>query len=398
MQTVAPHSIQDLDCAGKRVLMRVDFNTPLKDGKVADDTRIQAALPSINYLLDRGAKLILMSHLGRPAGSGFEEEFSMKPVAQRLVELLPDRTVHFVSDICGEAALHLSETLNEGELMLLENLRFDPREKANDASFAALLAKLADMYVNDAFGVSHRAHASVEAITKYLPSYSGFLLQKELEHLEGLSQDPARPFVAVLGGSKVSDKVGVINKLMDKCDSLIIGGGMCFTFLKAQGYEVGRSLLQEDWIESCKEMLDQAQKKGVNLLLPQDLIVADALAEDARIDSLDIDAIPEDMMGLDIGPKTIEAYKQVLASAKTIFWNGPMGVFEIPLFERGTKAIAQAMADNKEALTIIGGGDSVAAVKQFNLADEMSFISTGGGASMNLVEGTKLPGVEALRW
>lgn len=391
------NSVKELDCEGKRVIVRVDFNTPIKDGQVADDTRIRAALPTLKLLLEKGARLIVCSHLGRPKGEGFEEEYSLKPVAQRLVELLPDYTVHFVSDICGEAATQFAENLRSGELMLIENLRFDAREKKNDAAFAAALANMADVYVNDAFGVSHRSHASVDALASLLPAYAGLLLETELRHLANLSHEAKHPFVAVLGGSKVSDKVGVITNLMKRCDSLLIGGGMCFTFLKAQGYEVGTSLLEPEWVDACSKMLEEAKELGVKLMIPSDVVCAEAFAADACTYTCSVDEIPQDMMGLDIGPKTAQNYAAELAQAKTVFWNGPMGVFEMPAFEAGTKAVAQAMADNNEALTIVGGGDSVAAVKQFDLANKMSFISTGGGASMKLVEGENLPAVEALR-
>lgn len=393
-----PHfkSLSDLECCGKRVLVRVDFNTPLKEGVVSDDTRIRAALPTLQALLDQGARLIVMSHLGRPEGTGFEEAYSMRPVAQRLVELLDEHTVHFVSDIAGEAAQDMVKTLKNGELMLIENLRFDKREKKNDPQFAAELASLAEIYVNDAFGVSHRAHASVATIADYLPAYAGLLMEKELKNLSVFTTEPPRPFVACLGGSKVSDKLAVITQLMKKCDSLLIGGGMSFTFLKALGHEVGTSLLEEDLVDTCKEIFKQAQESGVKLLIPCDVVLADKFAADAHTQISSVDAIPADMMGLDIGPQTIASYQKELALAQSVFWNGPMGVFEMLAFEKGTQAIAEAMAANTDALTVIGGGDSVAAAHQFKLADKMSFISTGGGASMKLIEGGSLPALEAL--
>ncbi len=388
--------VQDAEVSGKRVIVRVDFNVPIKDGVVTDDTRIRAALPTITYLLERGAAVILTSHLGRPSGTGFEEAFSLAPVAARLAELL-EKNVIMASDTIGEDAKAKAAALEPGQVLLLENVRFDKREKKNDPEFAQALAALAQVYVNDAFGTAHRAHASTAGITAYLPGFAGFLLQKEVDTLYGLLEAPERPFAAVLGGSKVSDKIKVIKALMEKCDTLIIGGGMCFTFLAAQGYEVGKSLVEPDWIEASKEMLADARKRGVKLLLPVDVVAADRFAEDSPYVTVGIDAIPADKMGLDIGPQTAEVYTAAIAEAKTVFWNGPAGVFEWDAFAEGTKAIAQAMADNTEALTIIGGGDSVAAANKFGLAEKMSFISTGGGASMELVQGELLPGVEALR-
>lgn len=389
-------TIDDIDVAGKKVICRVDFNVPIKDGVVTDDTRIRAALPTIEKLVGDGGKVILMSHRGRPAGTGFEEEFSLRPAALRLAELL-GKPVAFASDTVGEDAQTKAAALQDGDVLLLENLRFDKREKKNDPEFAQQLADLAEIYVNDAFGTAHRAHASTAGIASLLPAYAGYLMQKEVGTLTGMLENPRRPFVAILGGSKVSDKIKVIDALMDKCDTLIIGGGMCFTFLLAQDKLVGTSLKEEDWVEPAKEMLKKAEAKGVNLLLPVDVVVADKFAEDAETATVSVDAIPDAMMGLDIGPETAALYAEAIAAAETVFWNGPMGVFEMKPFEAGTLAVAQAVADNDHADTIIGGGDSVAAVNKFGLADAMTFISTGGGASMELVQGEALPGVEALK-
>ena len=389
-------TIEGVDAAGKRVLVRVDFNVPIKDGVVTDDTRIRAALPTIEYLVKGGAKVVLMSHLGRPAGEGFEEKFTLAPAAARLGELI-DAPVAFAADTVGDDAKAKIAELSDGEIVVLENLRFDKREKKNDPEFCKMLAELGDVYVNDAFGTAHRAHASTAGVAALLPAYAGFLLAGEVKTLGGMLDDPKRPFVAILGGSKVSDKVGVIDALIDKADTIIIGGGMCFTFLLAQGYEVGTSLKEEDWVERAGEMLKKAEERGVKMLLPTDVVVADKFAEDANTATCAADAMPSDMMGLDIGPNTEAAYAAAIAEGKTVFWNGPMGVFEMKAFEHGTKAVAESVAANKDAATIIGGGDSVAAVNKFDLASEMTFISTGGGASMELVEGKPLPGVEALR-
>lgn len=388
-------TIDQLDAKGKRVLVRVDFNVPVKDGVVTDDTRIRAALPTIEKLVADGAKVVLMSHRGRPSGEGFEEEFSLRPAALHLAEVL-GKPVAFASDIAGDDALAKANALGDGEVLIVENLRFDKREKKNDSAFCEELAKLGDVYVNDAFGTAHRAHASTAGVAALLPAYAGYLMEKEVSTLTGMLDDPKRPFCAILGGSKVSDKIQVIDALMDKCDTLIIGGGMCFTFLLAQGYSVGTSLKEEDWVERAGEMIAKAKEKGVKLLLPVDVVCADKFAEDANTKTVAVDAIPDDMMGLDIGPETVKLYAAAIAQAKTVFWNGPMGVFEMDAFAKGTRDVALAVADNAEADTIIGGGDSVAAVNKFDLADRMTFISTGGGASMELVEGKELPGVAAL--
>lgn len=386
----------DADVAGKRVLCRVDFNVPLDGTTVTDDTRIRAALPTIESLMKRGAKVVLCSHLGRPEGTGYQAEFSLKPVAEHLSKVL-GKPVAFAEDTIGESAKATVASLGNGDVCLLENLRFDKREKKNDPEFAKELASLGDIYVNDAFGAAHRAHASTAGVAAFLPAYAGALMTKEVTTLTSMLDKPNHPFVAILGGSKVSDKVAVIDALIDKCDTLIIGGGMCFTFLVAQGYTVGTSLMEQDWVERAVQMLEKAKAQGVSILLPSDVVCADAFANDANTVTCGVDAIPSDMMGLDIGPATTKAYAEAIAGAKTVFWNGPMGVFEMSSFEAGTKGVALAVAANKEADTIIGGGDSVAAVNKFNLADQMTFISTGGGASMELVQGEALPGVEALK-
>ena len=388
-------TIDQLDAAGKRVLVRVDFNVPVKDGVVTDDTRIRAALPTIEKLVDQGARVVLMSHRGRPSGTGFEEEFSLRPAALHLAEVI-GKPVAFASDIAGEDALAKAEALKDGEILIVENLRFDKREKKNDAEFCEELAKLGEVYVNDAFGTAHRAHASTAGVAKLLPAFAGYLMEKEVSTLTGMLDDPKRPFCAILGGSKVSDKIQVIEALLDKCDTLVIGGGMCFTFLLAQGMEVGTSLKEDDWVERAAGLLEVAKEKGVEFLLPVDVVCADKFAEDAATKTVPVSEIPADMMGLDIGPETAKLYAEAIAKAKTVFWNGPMGVFEMEAFAEGTRQVALAVAENEEADTIIGGGDSVAAVNKFDLGARMTFISTGGGASMELVEGKELPGVAAL--
>ncbi len=389
-------TIDDANFAGKRVLVRVDFNVPVKDGVVTDDTRIRAALPTIEKLVGEGARVILMSHLGRPAGTGFEEKFSLRPAAERLAELM-GREVAFAADTVGDDARAKVAALADGDVLVLENLRFDAREKKNVPAFCAELASLGELYVNDAFGTAHRAHASTAGVAALLPAHAGYLMEREVGTLTGMLDEPKRPFVAILGGSKVSDKIKVIDALMEKADTLIIGGGMCFTFLLAQGKAVGTSLKEDDWVERAGAMIEKAAERGVKLLLPVDVVCADAFAEDANTVTVSVDAIPADMMGLDIGPETAKLYADAIAGAASVFWNGPMGVFEMKAFEAGTKAVAEAVAANEAADTIIGGGDSVAAVNKFDLADRMTFISTGGGASMELVQGEKLPGVEALR-
>ena len=391
-------TVRDIDVDGKRVLVRVDFNVPIKDGVVGDTTRIKAALPTIKYLVEHNARVILMSHLGRPAGTGFEPELSLKPVAAKLAEL-SGLDVSFVQDTYGEEAAKAVEAVEPGKVLVLENVRFDKREKKNDPEIAKKLASYGDIFVLDAFGTAHREQGSVVGPAAYLPAVAGFLLEKEVDTLTSIFADPERPFVAIVGGSKVSSKIGVLDHLIDSADTLIIGGGMAYTFFLAKGYKtVGTSLKEEDWVERAAEMLKKAEDKGVKILLPIDNLVADHFGEDATGEVVASDAIPEDRMGMDIGPKTEALYAEAIKGAKTVFWNGPMGVFEFDNFAHGTKAVAEAVAELKAngGTSIIGGGDSVAAVNKFDLADKMSWISTGGGASMELVEGKALPGVEAL--
>lgn len=388
-------SIADADVRGKRVLVRVDFNVPVADGAVADDTRIRAALPTIELLRERGARVVLMSHLGRPAGTGFEQAYTLAPVAPRLAELL-GCPVAFVDDVCGPRAQQAAQALADGEVLLVDNLRFDKREKKNDPTFAAELAALGELYVDDAFGCAHRAHASVVGVSQILPAYAGLLLAKEVDTISGMMADPARPFVAVLGGSKVSDKIGVIDHLSEIVDTLLIGGGMCFTFMRAQGQQIGASLVEDEWVERAAEMLEKAAARGCKLMLPCDYVVADRFAADAATQVVGADAIPDGWMGLDVGPQTAQAYADQIAQAKTVFWNGPMGVFEMEAFAAGTRAVGEAIAANGSCTSIVGGGDSAAAVKKFGLDAGITFISTGGGASMELVEGKALPGVEAI--
>ncbi|MFZ2756516.1 MAG: phosphoglycerate kinase [Atopobiaceae bacterium] len=388
-------TVRDIDVDGKRVLERVDFNVPIKDGVVGDTTRIKAALPTIKYLVEHNARVILMSHLGRPDGTGYQAEFSLKPVAEKLAEM-SGYDVTFVEDTYGEKAKAAVDALQPGKILVLENVRFDKREKKNDPEIAKTLASYGDVFVLDAFGTAHRAQGSVVGPAAYIPAVAGFLLEKEVDTLTGIFADPKRPFVAIVGGSKVSSKIGVLDHLIDSADTLIIGGGMAYTFFLAKGYKVGTSLQEPDWVDRAKEMMDKAEKKGVKFLLPIDNIVADHFGEDATGEVVDSDKIPDDRMGMDIGPKTEKLYADAIAASKTVFWNGPMGVFEMDQFAHGTQAVAEAVADNTECTSIIGGGDSVAAVNKFGLADKMSWISTGGGASMELVEGKALPGVEAL--
>ncbi len=387
-------TVRDISVNGKKVLVRVDFNVPLDENKnITDETRINAALPTIKYLLENGAAVILCSHLGRPKGE-FNMKYSLAPVAARLKELFPGK-VAFAEDVIGESAAAAVENVKAGEIVLLENLRFHAEEEKNNADFAKKLASYADIYVNDAFGTAHRAHASTAGVADYLPAVAGFLIGKELDIMGKALENPERPFVAILGGKKVSDKIGVINNLLEKVDTLIIGGAMAYTFYKAMGLEIGKSLLEEEKVELAKSLIEKAEAKGVKLLLPIDTLVADKFGEDANVMNVDRDSIPADWEGLDIGEKTRELFADAVKNAKTVIWNGPMGVFEIEKFAGGTKAVAAALAEC-EGTTIIGGGDSAAAVEQLGYADKMSHISTGGGASLEFLEGLELPGVAAL--
>jgi len=387
-------TVKDVDVRGKRVLVRVDFNVPLSEGMVTDDTRVRAALPTLRYLVDHGARVIVMSHLGRPKGAP-DPQFSLRPV-RRVLQRLLGRNVVFVDDIVGPEAHDAVDRMVDGEIIMLENVRFEPGEKTNDPGFAKALGSLADIYVNDAFGAAHRAHASTEGVAHVLPAYAGLLLSREVETLTEMLTKPERPFVAILGGSKVSDKFGVIDRLLDCVDTLIIGGGMCFTLLVAKGVSVGDSLVEADWVEPAKAMLTKALDKGVELMLPVDFVIADAIEADAETRIVAREEIPAGQMGLDIGPTTVELFKGAISSARTIFWNGPMGVFEMAPFENGTKQVAIAVSRNNRAASIVGGGDSVAALKKFDVEDRITFVSTGGGASMKLLEGSELPGLAAL--
>lgn len=388
-------TVKDVDVRSKRVLVRVDYNVPLDaNGNVSDDKRITASLPTINYLLEQGARIILCSHLGRPKGE-VKKEFSLAPVAKRLKELLPGVNIYFASDCIGEEAQQKAAALKDGEILLLENLRFHKEEEKNDPEFAKKLASLAEIYVNDAFGTVHRAHASTAGVAAYLPAVAGFLIGKELSIMGGALENPERPFVAILGGAKVADKIGVITNLLNKCDTLLIGGGMAYTFFKAMGYEIGDSLLDAESIDLAKQLMENAKQKGVKLLLPVDTVVAKAFAADAEHMTVAANAIPVGWQGLDIGEKTRELFAAEIKNAKTVIWNGPMGVFEFPEFAKGTEAVAKACAECG-GTTIIGGGDSASAVKKLGYADKMTHISTGGGASLEFLEGKVLPGVAAL--
>ena len=386
-------SIEDIDVSGKRVLCRCDFNVPTKNGVITSDKRIVAAMPTIRYLVDHNAKVILCSHMGKPKGE-WKPELSLKIVAKRISELL-GKEVIMAADVAGEDAKAKAAALKNGDVMLLENTRFEKGETKNDPALSKALASLADIFVNDAFGTAHRAHSSTAGVADYLPAVSGFLVQKEVSIMGKALSDPERPFVAVLGGAKVSDKLNVINNLLEKVDTLIVGGGMAYTFFKAQGYGVGASLCEDDKVELAKEMLSKAQQKGVRFLLPVDNKLGDKFAEDCATQFADSDSIPEGWMGMDIGPKTIELFCSAVQDAGTVIWNGPMGVFEFPAFAQGTLEVAKAIAASN-AISIIGGGDSVAAVTKLGFADKMTHISTGGGASLEFLEGLELPGIAAL--
>ncbi len=386
-------SIKDIDVKGKKVFCRVDFNVPMQNGTITDDTRIRAALPTIQYLMEQGAKVILASHMGRPKGE-VKEELRLTPVAIKLSELL-GKEVGKADEAYGDAVKAQIEKMNDGDVLLLENVRFYPGEEKNDPELAKEFASLADIFVNDAFGTAHRAHASTEGIAKHIPAVSGFLMQKELDVLGKAMSNPERPFTAIIGGAKVKDKIGVIENLLDKVDNLIIGGGLAYTFIKAKGYEIGTSLLEEDKIDLAKSFMQKAEEKGVKFYMPIDAVIAPEFGENVESKIVDIDAIPADWMSLDIGPKTVELYADVIKNSKLVIWNGPMGVFEFDKFANGTKGVAEALA-NSDAFSVVGGGDSAAAAEKFHLADKMSHISTGGGASLEFIEGKELPGVVAL--
>ena len=388
-------NVRDINVAGKKVLVRCDFNVPIdsQTGKITDNRRIRAAIPTIQYLLDNNAKVILCSHLGRPKGE-VNPKYSLKPVAEELSKLL-GKEVKLAKDVIGPDAEELTSNMKNQDVVLLENVRFHKEEEKNDPEFAKKLASFAEIYVNDAFGTAHRAHSSTAGVADYLPAVSGFLIEKELEFLGKALENPERPFVAILGGAKVSDKIGVIENLLEKVDTLIIGGGMAYTFYKALGHDIGTSICEEDKIDLAKTILEKAKQKNVKLLLPLDNHVSSEYSNDGEDKFVDKEEIPDGFMGLDIGPKTIEAFKEAIKTAKTVLWNGPLGVTEFPKFAEGTRAIANALAQS-QAVTIIGGGDSAAAIEKMGLADKMTHISTGGGASLEFLEGKVLPGIDCL--
>ncbi len=387
-------SIEDVDVKGKRLFCRVDFNVPLEEGQITDDNRIRAALPTIRYLVEQGAKLILASHLGRPKGQAVDE-LRLDPVAERLANLL-GRSVFKADEVIGKEVEEKADELKEGDILLLENVRFHPGEEKNDPELARAFSGLADLYVNDAFGAAHRAHASTAGIAEYLPAVAGFLMKKELDTLGQALEDPERPFTAIIGGAKVKDKIGVIDNLLDKVDNLLIGGGLSYTFLKAKGLEIGKSLLEEEKLDQAQAFMKKAEEQGVNLVLPADVVVSGEFSPDAPAETVDVESIPADKEGLDIGPKTREKFAEIIGSSQLVIWNGPLGVFEFDRFAEGTFAVAQAVAES-DAASIIGGGDSAAAIQKSGLANRVDHISTGGGASLELMEGKVLPGVDVLK-
>ncbi len=389
------NTIRDADLTGKRVLIRVDFNVPLKEGVVKDDTRIRAALPTIEYILSqKGASLVVMSHFGRPKGKK-NPEFSMAPIGKRFAELL-GKPVKVAPDVIGPEVEKEVKALKAGEVLLLENVRFYPDEEANNPDYAKALASFGDVYVNDAFGTAHRAHASTEGVAHFLPAYAGFLIEKEVKFMAPLLENPAHPFVAIIGGAKVSSKIGVLQSLLKTCDTMVIGGGMAYTFLSVQGHKIGKSLVEADYLDTARDFLKAAAEKKVNIILPVDHIAAEAFEENAKPVAVDGIDIPENLMGMDVGPKTIALIKDAVSKAKSVVWNGPLGVFEFDSFAKGTLDIAKAVADCK-GTTVVGGGDSVAAVNKFGLADKLSHVSTGGGASLEFLQGLPLPGIVALQ-
>lgn len=387
------NTIRECDFSNKKALVRVDFNVPLKDGVVTDDTRIQAALPTINYLLEKGASVVVMSHFGRPKGKK-NPEFSMAPIAKRFSELL-GKPVVLAKDVIGSEVAAQVAALNKGDVLLLENVRFYAEEEANDPEFAKSLAAFGDVYVNDAFGTAHRAHASTEGVAHYLPSYAGFLIEKEVKFMAPLLENPDKPFVAIIGGSKVSSKISVLESLVRTCNTIVIGGGMAYTFLAVQGHSIGKSLVEEDYKETAASFLSKAKEKGVQVILPVDHLCGEEFKEDTAVIKVDSADIPQNLIGMDIGPKTVELIVAAVTKAKSVVWNGPMGVFEFNSFANGTLTVAKALAQSS-ATTVVGGGDSVAAINKFDLADKISHVSTGGGASLEFLEGQVLPGIKAL--
>lgn len=387
------NTIRECDFSNKKALVRVDFNVPLKDGVVTDDTRIQAALPTINYLLEHGAAVVVMSHFGRPKGKK-NPEFSMAPIAKRFSELL-GKKVLLANDVIGPEVTAQVKSLKKGDVLLLENVRFYAEEEGNDPEFSKSLAAFGDVYVNDAFGTAHRAHASTEGVAHYLPSYAGFLIEKEVKFMAPLLENPEKPFVAIIGGSKVSSKISVLESLVRTCNTIVIGGGMAYTFLAVQGHTIGKSLVEEDYKATASSFLAKAKEKGVKVILPVDHLCGADFKEDTPVIKIDSTDIPQDLIGMDIGPKTVALIVDAVSKAKSVVWNGPMGVFEFDAFANGTLSVAKALADSK-AITVVGGGDSVAAINKFNLADKITHVSTGGGASLEFLEGQVLPGIKAL--